>query len=286
MVPIAFILELDTHWAVCTCTERKDCGQSVLMLFAFWLLCLSCSNTLAFRWSIYAHLFSICAFLSPWLCLASPWGCSTYLISSDGHIFQTWTPELTGNDGVENGKWFEAEHLMRFTGWFEDLWKQHRQDHQSLALGQSREFPGNLLCQWHGESLGHEGDCDAFQEPRQEFSVSQNGDILCVHTNLGTLPCLSAAWAFRSPTAQLSFVSPQLLDILMLLLPSKSSKCFLTTSKSPIWSYFPVQKSPKCLSHHMCICHSAGFSFSTVISVPPTTYSGPHNIKLVFGFLN
>lgn len=92
---------------------------------------------------------------------------------------------------------------MRFTGWFKDLWKQHRQDQQSLAPGQATEAPDNLLWQWHGESLGHEGDCDAFQEHNQEFSVSQNGDMLSAHTNLGTQPCISSAWAFRSPTAQL-----------------------------------------------------------------------------------
>lgn len=81
----------------------------------------------------------------------------------------------------------------------------------------------HLLWQWHGESLGYEGDCDAFQEPKQEFFVSQNSDILCSHQpghSALHLCCLSIQ-VTNSPAE--SFVSLQLLAIPMLLLPFKSS---------------------------------------------------------------
>lgn len=55
---------------------------------------------------------------------------------------------------------------------------------------------------------------------------------------------------------------------LMLLIHSESSKCFLTTVKKiSACSYFPDQISPRSISHHICMYHSAGFSFSTVEAV-------------------
>ena len=154
---------------------------------------------------------------------------------------------------------------------FEVLWKQHRQDqHFSGHLaGLQRWFPDMLLWQWHGKSLGHQGHCDSFQEHIQEFSVSQNGDPLSSHTNLGTQPCISAAWAFRSPTAQLRvlFLPGSLRSSCYCFPLSLQNASWPQSRKSPFFSYFPDEISPKSISHPICIYHSAGFSFSTMESV-------------------
>lgn len=130
---------------------------------------------------------------------------------------------------------------MRFTGWFKDLWKQHRQDQQFLAPGQATEFPDNLLWQWHGESLGHEGDSDAFQEPQHKSCVPEQWNSLCSHQ---PGHCISAAWAFRSPTAQLGvlFLPSSLPSSCYCFPPSLQNVSWPQSSKPPTWSYFCCPK--------------------------------------------
>lgn len=149
-------------------------------------------------------------------------------------------------------------------------------------------WPGyRVSWQWHAESLGREGDCDAFHEPKQEFSVSQNGDILCAHTNLGTQPCISAAWALRSPTTQLRvlFLPGSLPSSCYCFPPCLQNASWPQSSKLMTWSYFPVQKSPKCLSITCVFATQLASPFQHWPQPPHTTYSGPHNIKLFLGFL-
>lgn len=104
-------------------------------------------------------------------------------------------------------------------------------------------WQSTLAVTWR--ELRDEGDCDAFQEPKQESSVSQN----CAHTSLGTQPCISAAWAFRSPTAQLgaSFLPSPLPSSYYCFPPSlqNASWLLLLDKQAPNLVLFPCpQKAP------------------------------------------
>lgn len=139
----------------------------------------------------------------------------------------------------------------------------------------------HLLWQWH------EGDCDAFQEPKQEFFCLPERwhSLLTPGWALSPASLLPEHSGHQQPSWEFCFC-PALCHPHVIASLQVFNASWPQWSKSPTWSYFLVQKKPKRQSHHVCICHSAGFSFSTVTSVPHTTYSGPHDIKLFLGFLS
>lgn len=173
---------------------------------------------------------------------------------------------------------------MRFTGWFEDLWKQHRQDHQFLAPGQDREFSGNLPVTWREFRTWKRLWC----LPRAQteiFCLPERWHFLRSHQpGHSALPLCCLSIQVTNNPLRVLFLPSSLPSSCYCFPPSLQNVSWPQSSKSPTWSYFCVQKSPQCLSHYVCIFHSAGFSFSTVTSVPHTTYSGPHIIKNFWGF--
>lgn len=149
----------------------------------------------------------------------------------------------------------EDEHLMRFTRWLKDLWKQHRQDQQFLAPGQATEFPLYPLCGrvaiYSGSDM-KETVMPSKSQNRNSF-VSQNGDILCSHQaghSALHLCCLSIQ-VTNSPAE--SFVSVQLFATLMLLLPSKSSMLLDHSEASPQLGPISLSKKNPNANPIMCV---------------------------------
>lgn len=86
----------------------------------------------------------------------------------------------------------------------------------------------------------------------------------------GTQPCISAAWTFRSPKAQMRdlFLPCSLPSLCYCFSLSLQNASWLQSRKPLPCFCFPDQISPKSIYHHICICHSVGFSFSIVEAAP------------------